>query len=359
MSDEVYSKLAKVLDTLPNGFPSTDSGLEIKILKKIFTPEEVEYFCDLRLTLETAEQIAERTGRPLEGLEEKLTSMWERGEIWGQDIGGVKSFRMLPWIVGIYEFQINRMDREFCEMCEEYSMHFGAQMVSFGPRIMQVVPIENEIPSKQEALPYEQVSTLIENAQSFMVNPCICKKEQGIMDNPCEKPLEICLALGLEVGIFDKQPWGGRVISKEEAYDVLRKAEEAGLVHLTSNVESDHWFICNCCGCCCGVLRAINMGIPDVTNSHFYAEIDPDECDACGTCLDERCQIKAIEEGEEAYQVIKEKCIGCGLCVTTCPSEAIKLVRKPEEEIIHPPKDEEAWLDERARQRGVDYSAYK
>ena len=173
MSDEVYHKLAKVLDTLPNGFPSTDSGVEIKILKKIFTPEEAELFCDLRLTLETADQIAERTGRPLEGLEEKLTSMWERGEIWGQIIDGVKSFRMVPWIVGIYEYQMNRMDREFCEMCEEYSMHFGAQMVSFGPRIMQVIPIENEIPSMQEALPYEQASTLIENAQSFMINPCI------------------------------------------------------------------------------------------------------------------------------------------------------------------------------------------
>jgi len=98
MGDEAYHTLAKVLDTLPNGFPSTDSGIEIKILKKVFTPDEAELFCDLRLTLETAEQIAERTGRTLEGLEEKLTSMWERGEIWGQDLGGVKSFKMLPWV---------------------------------------------------------------------------------------------------------------------------------------------------------------------------------------------------------------------------------------------------------------------
>ena len=80
MSDEIYHKLAKVLDTLPSGFPATESGIEIKILKKIFTPEEADLFCDLRLTPENAEQIAKRTGRPIEGLEEMLISMWKRGK---------------------------------------------------------------------------------------------------------------------------------------------------------------------------------------------------------------------------------------------------------------------------------------
>jgi electron transport complex protein RnfB len=359
MSDDAYHKLAKVLDTLPNGFPSTESGLEIKILKKIFTPDEANLFCDLRLTLETTEQIAERTGRPLEGLEEKLTSMWKRGEIWGQDLDGVKSFKMMPWVIGIYEFQLNRMDREFCEMFEEYSMYFGPQLIQHKPQIMQVIPIEKEIPSKQEALPYEQASSIIENGQSFMVNECICKKRQGLLDNRCDKPLEVCLLIDPEPVIFDEHPLGGRVISKEEAYEVLRKSEEAGLVHMASNVESGHWFICNCCGCCCELLRAINMGLTNVINSHYYAEIDPDECTACGTCADERCQVKAIEEGEETYRVITEKCIGCGLCVAACPSEAIRLVRKPPEELVPPPKDEIDWLEERGRQRGVDFSAHK
>ena len=96
MSNEIYHKLAKVLDTLPNGFPSTDSEIEIKILEKVFTPEEAELFCDLRLTAETAEEIANRTGRPIEGLEEKLFSMWKRGEIDVSSLGGIKKFRMMP-----------------------------------------------------------------------------------------------------------------------------------------------------------------------------------------------------------------------------------------------------------------------
>ena len=359
MSDEKYRRLAQVLDTLPNGFPSTDSGIEIKILKKVFTTEEADLFCDLRLTPETAEQIAERTGRSIEGLEKRLISMWQRGEIDASDLEGIKKFRMMPWILGIYEFQNHRMDKELAKMCEEYSMHWGAQFVSYGPQLMQVVPIEKEIPVKQEALTYQQVSTIVENAQSFMVTECICKKNQGLLDNPCEKPTEVCMGMNPEPGFYENHPWGGRVISKEEAYEVLRKAEEAGLVHMTSNLESGHGYICNCCGCCCGLLRAANMGIPNVVNSHYFAQIDPDTCDACGTCAEERCQVNAIEEGEEVYQIVKEKCIGCGLCISSCPSGAIQLIHKKPEELIYPVKDEEAWFDERARQRGVDYNAYR
>jgi ferredoxin len=162
-------------------------------------------------------------------------------------------------------------------------------------------------------------------------------------------------------GIFESGRWPGRVISKEEAYRVLAKAEEEALVHLTWNMQDGLFFICNCCGCCCGVLRGINeMGLPagEVVSSHYYAAIDPEVCAACGTCATERCQVNAIEEGE-AYRVVKEKCIGCGLCVSTCPQEAIKLVRKDEKECVAPPQNEAAWFEERGQNRGTDFSRYK
>jgi ferredoxin len=354
--------LARVLDTLPNGFPSTESGVELRILKKIFRPEEAELFCDLKLTFETPEQIASRTGRPLEGLEERLMSMRERGQIFGVAFGGTSLFKMVPWAFGIYEFQLPHMDRELAEMCEEYMEAYGRQFFARTPQLMQVIPVEKEIPAKHEALTYEKVSSIIENGQAFMVMDCICKKEQGLMDNRCDKPLEVCMAIAPVPGVFEDNAMGGRPISKKEAYAVLEKAEEAGLVHLTWNVESGHYFICNCCGCCCGVLRGINdLGIPAqrVVNAYYYAEIDPDVCTACGTCADERCQVNAIEEGEEAYRVIREKCIGCGLCIPTCPGEAIQLVRKPEEERTPPPRDEMAWFEARGKERGVDFTAYK
>jgi Na+-translocating ferredoxin:NAD+ oxidoreductase subunit B len=361
MKDEVYKKLAKVLDTLPNGFPSSENGVEIKLLKKIFDPDQAELFCDLKLIFETSQQIAERTGRPLEGLEEKLNRMSQRGQIQSIPMGEIRIYRMLPWIFGIYEMQQSHLDRELVEMFEEYHPLYSQQFFTGKPQQFQIIPIEEEISLKQEALPHERVSSIIENSQSFAVFDCICKKEKKIIGHGCDKPQEVCTAYAPIPGIFDNNP-NFRAITKEEAKKVLQMAEEAALVHLTFNTATGHFFICNCCGCCCGVLRAINeFGIPagNVVNSHYYAEIDPELCAACGTCANERCQVKAIEEGEEAYRVIKSQCIGCGLCVGTCPSEAIKLVRKDPTEISLPPQGEMDWFEERAKERGVEFSQYK
>ena len=301
MGNDVYRKVATVLNTLPNGFPPTESGVEIKLLKKIFEPEEAELFCNLKLTYETVEQIAERSGIPLEGLENKLKTMWKKGQIESRQSGEARAFRMMPWVIGIYEFQLNRMDKEFAELVEQYSPFLGPQLVMTKPQMMQVLPVERDIPMSYETLPYERVSTIIENGKSFAVNECICRKKSRILGKGCDRPLEMCMAIGNEPGVFDNHPWGGRVVSKEEAYELLQKAEEAALVHMTGNVVRGQWFICNCCGCCDPFLQVTRQGLQGVVNSHFYAEIDPDQCDACGICAEERCQVGAIVEAGGSY----------------------------------------------------------
>lgn len=359
MSDEIYHKLAKLLDTLPNGFPATPVGVEIKLLEKIFTPDEAELFMDMRLTAETAEQVAARTGRPLEGLEDKLVSMWRRGELFGVDLAGFKMFKMIPWVLGIYEFQLNRMDREFAEMCEEYAPYLAKQFFTDKPQFMQTIPIETEVSEKHETLSYEKVSTIIEQGQSFAVADCICKKEKSLLGERCDKPMEVCLAIAPVPGAMESFTHWGRAISKQEAYDVLKMSEEAGLVHLTQNVENGHFFICNCCGCCCGVLRGANeFGFKDAVNSNFYAAIDMDTCISCGVCETERCQVNAIESDDDVFTVIEDKCIGCGLCISTCPTDSIQLVRRAAADITQRPKDEEDWLKVRGGNRGIDYSEY-
>jgi len=361
METGIYRKLAQVLDTLPNGFPATESGVELQLLEKVFTPEQAELFCDLRLTFETAGEIAGRTGRSLEGLEERLREMGEAGQLFAIDLGGTWVFRMLPWVFGIYEFQNRRLDREFARLHEEFMPVYGRQFFSRTPQLMRVLPIEEEIAVRQEALPYERVSCLIDQNESFLVNDCICKKERGLLGHPCDRPMQVCLAMAPLPGAFDNAA-EGRVLTREEARALLRRTEEMGLVHLTANQQAGNYYICNCCGCCCGVLGAINrLGIPasKVINSHYYAAIDPEKCVRCGVCADERCQVHAVEEGEDAYRVDPERCIGCGLCVTTCPEEAVRLVHRDPEEILVPPPSEEAWFEERGRQRGVDFSKYK
>lgn len=359
MTEDIYKKLATVLDTLPNGFPATESGVELKILKMIFSPEDADLFCDLRLSFETPEQIAQRTGRSLEGLDDRLKRMWEKGQVFGVDFGSVRLYKMVPWVFGIYEFQLKRMTKEFAELCMEYEKAFGPQFFKTKIPLMSVVPVEQEIPSSEAALPFEQVSAIIEKGKSFAVNDCICKKEQELLGHPCNRPLEVCLAIAPVPHLFDNHPLGARPITKQEAYDILKLSEENALVHLVSNVENGHYFICNCCGCCCGVLRGIKeFGVSGGTNTNYYAVIDEEQCVGCGVCADERCQVAAIAETDGKYAVIPKKCIGCGLCVSTCPSEAISLMRKKSEDIVMPPKDENDWFLQRARMRGVDYSKY-
>ena len=145
MEEEVYVKLARVLDTLPNGFPLTESGVEIKLLKKIFSPDQADLFCDMRLSFETAEQVAERTGRPLEGLEDRLKAMGKAGQLFTINFEGTWVFKMVPWVFGIYEFQNERLDKEFVELYEGYRGIYGKQFFSMAPQMMQVLPIEKEI----------------------------------------------------------------------------------------------------------------------------------------------------------------------------------------------------------------------
>jgi len=359
MNEDVYKRLARVLDTLPNGFPPTESGLELDILKKIFTPDEADLFCDLKLKLEPLETIAERTGRDKDILQEMLTSMSRRGEILGLDLGGTKLYRMVPWILGVYEYQLPRMDRELAELCEQYHNYFAPQFFGMKPHYMQVIPVEEEISPEQEALTYLQASEIIEKGKSFAVAECVCKKEKALLGKGCDKPREVCLGIAPLEGIMEQFPHWGTPISKQRAHELLKEAEDAGLVHLTLNSQQEHFFICNCCGCCCGVLRSINeLGIFDSVNTWYYAQIDPELCIMCGVCKDERCQVFAIEQGEESYLVDLQRCIGCGLCVSTCPSGAISLVKKQDEQMDKTPVDEQDWFKQRGEQRGVEIDPY-
>jgi ferredoxin len=127
-----------------------------------------------------------------------------------------------------------------------------------------------------------------------------------------------------------------------------------GLVHTVSNVMEGLGYVCNCCGCCCGILRGItDWGIENsVAYANYYSVIDADECLGCGICR-KRCQVHAISEKDGVSVVDRKKCIGCGLCVTGCPNGVAKLEKKPQSEIVNPPADFEAWENERLRNRGL------
>lgn len=337
MSESVYEKLRERLNSLSMGYPKTESGVEIRILKRIYTEDEAALALQLKLLPETPEIIAPRIGMNKDELAAKLYALSKKGGIYRSRRGDSLAYGILPYAPGIYEFQVRNLDREFAEMQEEYSRQgFSKEMFGTKTPYFKVVPAEREIPLQLEVFPYERVSNIIERATRLAVADCICRIEKKLLGEGCEKPVNACMMFS-EIADFYIENGLAREVSREEAKKILDEAEEAGLVHCSMNTFADHRAICNCCGCCCGILRGLNeYKFPAaVAVSNFYAEVDPDSCTACEVCI-ERCQVEAITCDGDYAVVAKERCIGCGLCVSPCPSASISFLRKSEEEFTEP-----------------------
>jgi Na+-translocating ferredoxin:NAD+ oxidoreductase subunit B len=353
MTDNRYIELRETLDRFPNGYPATDDGLELRFLEKIFSPEEAGIASKLKMKFETVQQIAERTGLEADYLGRILEEMQGKGQIFRVRLGKIMLYKLLPFVFGIYEYQLYRIDREMAELAEEYfRTAFGPQFGAKQPSLLKVVPIEKTIAHTTAIQPYQSLSKLISGAKAWAVDECICKKEKGILGDGCSKPREVCIGIAPVENFFDDFFWG-KSVTKDEALKVLEKAEEAGLVHMTSNVQEGHILICNCCGCCCAILRGINkLGLDNAAaKSDYVAVIDHDACTGCGICLD-RCQVRAIDMNDTAE--VNGRCIGCGLCVTTCPADSVSLRRRDNEDILDTPLNEKDWVRKKAASRGRD-----
>jgi ferredoxin len=185
------------------------------------------------------------------------------------------------------------------------------------------------------------------------VRKCICRVHRGLAGEPCKYPLETCLVFSPIERAFDDDP-DTRTIPKDEALRILRETEEAGLIHSSANVREGHEYICNCCTCCCGLMRSLHLfGLENsVAKSDFHATVDPETCTGCGTCV-KRCQFGVPSIMNDVSHVDEKRCVGCGQCVTTCPSGAITLVRRSRDQIAPTPRDSIEWNMERARNRGI------
>jgi len=349
LKEDVYIRLAEALDRLPNGFPRTDSGIEIELLKRIFSPEEARVASHLGREHETCKVVAERVGLSTELAKSMLMEMAKRGLVRYATRDGEPWFRLAPWVVGIYEAQLEKIDHEFAHLVEEYFAEGGVEGIMKPlPSLHRVIPAQSAVKSEW-ILPYDDVKAILQAMKTFNLRDCICRVQQDHIGRRCNFPVRTCLNFSSR----ERPPRQGD-ISKEEALALLDEFERIGLVHTVSNVVRGVYYVCNCCGCCCGVLRGItDFGIENsVAHANYYSVIDANECIGCGVC-ERRCQVKAISMKDGVAVVDHPHCIGCGLCVTGCPTHAARLQRKPENEIVHPPMDFETWELERLRNRGL------
>jgi Pyruvate/2-oxoacid:ferredoxin oxidoreductase delta subunit len=350
--DNVYHRLAAKLDEFPHGFPRTASGVELRILAKVFSPDDAAMALDLLPIPETAAAIARRLGKQVEELQPVLDGMVARGQIATVRYRGAHVYTLAPFVIGIYEFQLPHMDEELAEMFEEYAPTLVNTVGGEKPALARVVPVNAHIEARAEVLRHESVRTMMEGARSFRLIECICRKEQAALGKPCSHTLETCLAFSSEPDAYERFPYG-RTVSREQALAVLDLAEREGLVHCTYNIRREQMFVCNCCSCCCGFLRGVReFGAPHLLlHSNYLAEISREGCIACDACTNGRCPMVAIAERDGTYAVNAERCIGCGACTLICPTNAISLVQRPRAERTTPPKDIVAWAFRRATNR--------
>lgn len=356
MDENPYAVLAKRLDSLPNGFPPTQDGIELRLLARLFTPDEARLAAQLRLNLESPAQIAERLGMDPQSLRDTLKSMARRGLIKAGRMDGGIGFGLLPFVVGIYEMQVTWLDAEFASMFEDYYRRAFGQMLAIQPAVHRLIPVGESVRVDMHIYPYESVTQILAEAKSWGVIDCICRKQKALVGDPCKHPLDVCMVLSPKPDAFAADG-PVKALTQEQALDTLRRAAQAGLVHSVSNSQSGMSYICNCCTCSCGILRGIaDLGIAGVVaRSAFVNQVDETLCVGCELCVP-ACQFGALKMNHTIH-VDELRCLGCGVCVSTCPEGALSLSRRPEADVEAPPRTEMEWLQQRAARRGQDLEA--
>jgi len=348
----IYQELADLLDQIPNGYPKTKSGVELKILAKLFTEEEAKLATSLSLTPQSISEIAVKTSSVEALVKFSLITMVKKGLIeLRREEGKGLVFFLMPFVVGFYERQNAKIDKEFALLFEEYYHEAFHHVMMVDPSVHRVIPVEKTIPVNIDVMPYEKASTYLNEANSWGVLKCICRVQKQLIGKGCHHTVENCLAFSTKTDAFSKSD-AIRGITKNEALQILDDANKEGLVHSTNNAQHDVTYICNCCTCSCGVLRGITEhgSLSAVASSDFYAVVDSDLCNGCEVCID-RCQFNALSMNDGISMVNTIFCFGCGLCVSACSSEALSLVQKDADKIKIPPMSEEDWRQKRSSTR--------
>jgi thiazolylpeptide-type bacteriocin precursor len=340
---DLYRQLQKHLDKMPVGFPKTKSGIEIKILKRYFTPKEAELALCLDHTEKSAADV-EAIYNGVDNVSEMLENIAQKGVINSRIREGERKYNLIPYVIGMYEMQVKNPDHSIHQETSKYFKEsFGLEYLTTAVPQMRVIPVERSVKIEHRVATYDEIRDIIEKAGDRIgITECICKKGKRQDGTSCKKTdnIEVCFGLRDMFDTYHERGWG-RKITKDEAFEILDYAEKKGLVLQPSN-EQEPQFVCACCSCCCGIFATIKMmkRPADFVASNFYAAVDNEKCNDCDICL-RRCSMDAISKNGKVT-VDLGKCIGCGICVSRCKPGALTLVKK-EKDVIPPMTEEEKY----------------
>ncbi len=333
-----YQRLQEKISRKLQANPTSPTLLAI--LRLLFSPEDAALAEKLPHNLTPVPLLARRLGLPEPELDRRLTEMARRGVVFDMEVSGIRYVTLPPVVIGFFEFVFMRARPELpmAELAALFEEYFSENDAALARNLWQgetqlarALVREESLPlaDHSEVLDWERASFIVEAAEQIAVARCQCHHTAEHQGRACQRPREACLSFDFAAESLSRNGMS-RVIDKTEAMAILCRSKEAGLIQIGDNVQRRVSFICNCCGCCCHMLRGIrNLGVSKgVVSSNWLPAIDRQRCSGCGECQ-RACPIEAIrlepgEEGEKKKKaVVNEKlCLGCGVCSTRCPSDA-------------------------------------
>lgn len=353
METNVYVKLGERMNQFEGRYPLVDAY--IKVLKVMCTEEEAEFAAQFPEKAYTVDELSSMFAKDKSELIPLLGTMTWKGLFYTETSEtGEKTYSLNPIVPGAMEYYIlRRLDkpdeiREYMALYNNLHMESAAYLeklkqedpekakaLSPTAPLFRTVPINQALPDKKAVYPYEDILKMVEAHTSFSAMLCTCKEGIGpSTTGPCQVqgvPRYHCLMFGKGADYAIEQKIGdAKRITKKECLEILDACNKAGLVQNVNNFVDDLQFICNCCSCCCGIVKGAKFLGPEasgaVDTANFIPEIDADLCTGCGECT-ERCPVAAISLKDDVAACNAEQCLGCGFCATVCPMGSITLKR--------------------------------
>ncbi|MFY9330011.1 MAG: 4Fe-4S dicluster domain-containing protein [Georgfuchsia sp.] len=358
MVDKIYQDLRSKINTYALGFPATASGVEIELLKRLFTRDEAEVGVNLGMMPEPLEAIAARMKRDPDELLAVLSSMIRKGTVFNSlSAEGETCFHAAPFMHGFAENSAGNMDPELANLFERfqeegYLDHFGKLPTD---AFLRFTPVNEAVSSDLTVAAYNQIEPLLRSKKTIAAIPCYCRDKGKALGDKIDLPTSnVCFVFDW-LADYSVERGQAKYLTIDEALEIQQGCEDAGLVNMPSNLKSPH-VMCHCDGKYCTIFRAIKR-LPkpvDAVTSDFYTEVKKDDCISCDACID-ICPMEAITgNGEGTVDINLDRCIGCGVCIPTCAVGALNLQEKPEELKKRKPISPREFVAEISKSRGFE-----